>query len=243
MEHDERPAVESGFPATRWTTWVGPAQREDPAALASLLSAYCRPLRRFLMRKWRMSEERAGDLVQGFLTDKVLEKKMLGAADRGRGKFRTFLLAALTNYAIDQFRRERRDPASAPFEAAANTADHAADSPEAAFDREWARQIIARALEGMEAECLAKDRPDVWEVFQQRIVNPILEGQPEMPYEDLVARFRLKSPAAAFNLLVTGKRMFTRHLRATVGEYVSDEAEVDSELAELRRLLSEPHAR
>lgn len=243
MEHDERPPAESGFPATRWTTWVGPAQREDPAALASLLSAYCRPLRRFLMRKWGLSEEKAGDLVQGFLADKVLEKKLLGAADRGRGKFRTFLLAALSNYAIDQFRREQRSPTSAPFEAAAHTADHAADSPEAAFDREWARQIVAHALEGMEAECQAKDRPDVWEVFQQRLVAPLLDGQPEMPYEKLVARFGLKSPTAAFNLLVTGKRMFTRHLRATVAGYVSDESEVEPELADLRRLLSEPRAR
>jgi RNA polymerase sigma-70 factor (ECF subfamily) len=185
-----------------------------------------------------LAEEGADDLLQGFLTDKVLEKRLLAAADRTKGKFRTFLLTALEHYAIDQFRRTKGSAASTGIEAGADVQDDAASAQEA-FDREWARQTITQALESMSAECQAKKRLDVWEVFQTRIVKPILDGQPEVPYQELVARFGLKSPTAAFNLLATGKRMFERHLRSIIGAYAADESRIDEEIADLRRILSD----
>ena len=79
---------------------------------------------------------------------------------------------------------------------------------------------------------------DVWGVFECRLLAPMLDGAEPMPYEALVERFALRSPAQASNVLITGKRMFERALRAVVGEYAADEAEVDEEIAELRQILS-----
>jgi RNA polymerase sigma-70 factor (ECF subfamily) len=171
----------------------------------------------------------------------VLERELLASADRKKGKFRTFLLTALEHYVIDQFRHMKRSPVSGGIEAGDDVQDDAASAQEA-FERDWARRTVAQALESMSAECQAKKRSDVWEVFRTRIVEPILNGQSEVPYEELVARFGLKSPAAAFNLLVTGKRMFERHLRSVVGMYLSDNSSIDEELADLRRVLSEAGA-
>ncbi len=171
----------------------------------------------------------------------MLERRLLGAADRSKGKFRTFLLTSLEHYAIDQFRRVKRSPLPGGIETGDEVQDDAASAQEA-FEREWAKQTISQALESMSAECQAKKRSDVWEVFQTRIVEPILNGQPEVPYEELVARFGLKSPVVAFNLLVTGKRMFERHLRSIIGAYAADESKIDEEMADLRRILSEAGA-
>ena len=59
-----------------------------------------------------------------------------------------------------------------------------------------------------------------------------------MPYEELVAKFGLRSPSEASNLLITAKRMFARVLREVVRETVADEAEVETEIMELKRILS-----
>lgn len=237
MGLNEQNKGEDGFPATRWTAWVMPAQEGDADALSSLLSAYFPPLRLFLVRKWGLSEDEAEDVLQGFLADKVLEKRLLAVADRGRGKFRTFLLTALSHYAVDRFRRTRRFPANCSLDPG-GVAARIADQPEAAFDVEWARQTVARAIAAMKAECLAKKRNDVWGVFHARVVAPILHGTPEMPYQELVVEFGLKSPSAAFNLLATGKRMFERCLRATIAAYSHEGAGVDEEISDLKRALS-----
>jgi hypothetical protein len=42
----------------------------------------------------------------------------------------------------------------------------------------------------------------------------------------------------AANALVTAKRMFTRILRGVIGEYESDEEEIDSEIDDLHKILA-----
>ena len=58
-----------------------------------------------------------------------------------------------------------------------------------------------------------------------------------MPYQELVARYRLSTPRQASNVLNTGKRMFARILRFVVCEY-TPEHEVDAEIQELKLALS-----
>lgn len=41
------------------------------------------------------------------MADKVIERNLLAAADRARGRFRGFLAASLEHYAANQFRDER----------------------------------------------------------------------------------------------------------------------------------------
>ena len=93
--------------------------------------------------------------------------------------------------------------------------------------------------------CDLLGRPDVWAVFRGRLMAPALEEARPLPYEELVERFGLRSPAQAHQLLTTAKRTFVRNLRAVVAEYVddpADEAQVDEEIADLERILSHPGA-
>ncbi len=59
-----------------------------------------------------------------------------------------------------------------------------------------------------------------------------------MPYDDLVRQNGFSSPVRAANALVTAKRMFTRVLRAVISEYQGDEAEIDSEIDDLHKILA-----
>jgi hypothetical protein len=113
-----------------------------------------------------------------------------------------------------------------------------ARTPGEDMDVAWGREVLAQATARMESECAASKREDIWGVFQARVLDPIMGNVPEVSYEDLVARFRLASPAQASNILVTGKRMFLRHLREVIGEYAEDEKVVEEEIEDLRRILS-----
>ena len=106
------------------------------------------------------------------------------------------------------------------------------------FDIAWARQVLARAIDQMRAECVRSDRADLWGVFECRILGPLLDGTEPLEYQALVERFGLASPAQASNVLMTGKRMFARSLRSVVAEYERDESEIDAEIADLRKILS-----
>ena len=91
---------EASFPSTDWSEveeaggGSGPAARE---ALGELLVRYLPALRAHLVRRLRFTPDEAEDLLQGFIADKVVERGLVARADRRRGRFRTFLLAALEN--------------------------------------------------------------------------------------------------------------------------------------------------
>lgn len=234
------------FPTTQWSLVARAgacstdAQRE---ALGGLLSRYLRALQAHLVHGKRVPPEEAEDLVQDFVASKILEKNLIGRADRTLGKFRTFLLASLDRFLIDYYRTKSAKK-RAPDEAHLVDVGHqeqlldAAGTPFDAFDVEWARCIVAQALQHMEEECRQSERDDVWNVFECRLLGPLLHGSEAVEYDVLVERFALKSPSHASNLLITGKRMFARALRSSVAEYASSEEEIETEIAELRSILA-----
>ena len=194
-----------------------------------------------------MDQHSAEDLVQSFATEKILADGMISKAERHRGRFRTYLLASLNNFVASQMRaqgRFKRAPRMRlPLEEAAAVVDAGvAARPAAAFDVEWARQVLSQAIDEMAAECRAGARPDVWAVFEARILLPVLEDAEPVPYAVLVATHGFASPAQASNVLVTGIRMFVRTLRRVIGAYARDDAEVDDEIEDLRRILSRSSA-
>jgi hypothetical protein len=102
----------------------------------------------------------------------------------------------------------------------------------------WARALLSQAISRTRDEARASGREDVWGVFETRVLDPLLRDIDPPAYEELVARFGLTSPSQASNLLVTGKRMFARNLRALVAEYAKEDADIDQEIAELTEILS-----
>ncbi len=75
-------------------------------------------------------------------------------------------------------------------------------------------------------------------VFEARMLDPLLNQTAPMPYDKLVARFGLRSPFEASNLLITAKRMFARALHEVVRETVAADRDVELEIQELKRILA-----
>jgi DNA-directed RNA polymerase specialized sigma24 family protein len=233
------------FPTTHWSI-VGRAGMGDSArrrALAALLTQYLPALRLYLLAGHRVPADRADDLLQGFLADKVVAQDLVRRADRERGRFRSFLIAALDRFVIDQVRHDkaaRRSPGAAVSLDQNPVPDPPAARAPDVFDRAWARQVLELATGRTRQECGAAGRDDVWAVFDARVLGPTLHGRAPVPLGELVARFGF-TPEQASNLLVTGKRMFARNLRGVVGEY-AEEADVEEEVRLLRRVIAGPGA-
>jgi DNA-directed RNA polymerase specialized sigma24 family protein len=213
------------------------------AALGELVATYRPVLLRHLVVNLRLPADRAEDMVHAFLAEKLVERNAVQQACRERGRFRSFLLKVFSNFAIGELRRQgaRKRAPSSPDAVAVD------DLPELlsgeasladAFDGIWARQVLALALQRMQAEC--KGRLAIWGVFEDRVVGPLLDQAAPMPYERFVERFGLRSPSEAANLLVTAKRMFVRVLHEVVRETVADERDVEAEIREMKRVLAGP---
>lgn len=234
-----RPSVR--FPSTDWSE-VRHAAGDTCHALDRLLRRYLPALKAYLVTVKRLSADEADDLLQDFVVEKIVQDQLIAHADHHRGRFRTFLLTVLNNYQASHWRRRhtrRRAPAGklVSLEDQGGVADHHT-TPEAVYELAWARQVLGETLERMQRTCREQRRPDLWGVFDGRVVAPLLRQTAATPYEQLVARFAFASPAQASNALVTAKRLYVRTLRGVIAEYARDDREIDEEVAELKAILA-----
>ncbi len=234
------------FPATQWSLVALAAQPDCEArreALGRLLARYVPALVAHLTHRKGLSPDRAEDLVQEFVASKILQKDLLARADRRLGKLRTFLLTALDRFVKNQL-RDQSARKRAPKEGVVVSLDERlgglprGKEPSEIFDVTWARGLIAEALEQMRQECEASGRPQLWALFECRVVGPILHNAPPVDYATLVERFGFDSPSQASNALITAKRMYARALRAAASQYACDESEIEAEIRELKEILA-----
>jgi RNA polymerase sigma-70 factor (ECF subfamily) len=236
------------FPTTHWSEVIGAGQWDSIGGLAvlnRLILRYQGALKAHLIHKYRLSDPDAADVLQSFTAEKILKSNLLSFADVARGRFRTFLLTALDRFYLNMVRQaqaSKRFPEGGhvPLSDLEPTEITTKDPlPGLSFDLAWAMEVMERVQQQMHDECLEHRREDIWEVFAGRILSPFLEKVPEVSYEELVKRFGLRSPEQASNVLITGKRMFLRHLHAVLGEYCRDEKAVAEEIEDFKAILSQ----
>lgn len=194
------------------------------------------------VRQTGRQPEEARELTQGFIADVLLGRDLLARVDTSRGQFCTLLMHAVRNYVNDRYRHDhaaKRHPGDQRLFALEQIApgfEPGSDSPhpEAAFHRAWIRRLIDSAAEALRKEQMEKDAEWAWDVFSRRVLLPMLNGQAPTPYDQLMDRWKLSSPAQVSNTIVRMRHAFVRHLLASVGASV-DSPETARE--ELRRLL------
>lgn len=234
------------FATTRWSL-VAHAAADDSRgrrALGELCDLYWRPLYAFLRRSGS-SEQDAEDTVQGFLAD-LLARGDVARADRGRGRFRTFLLAALKNYASKQRDRDaalkrgggvatfRLDPdAVAGAEAAYRHEPSDDRTPEEVFERQWALTLLDGVLTELAAKYESEGRGEWFAALR-----PTLTGGGAQPYAELAAT--LGSTPGAIKTAVSRLR---REYRDRLDAALCDGALSDDEIADERRALLNALAR
>src|SRR5215470_16508482 len=151
------------FATTHWSVVVHAGDSGSPEA-ASALERLCRsywyPLYVFVRRKGH-SHEDASDLTQAFFA-KFLEKRFLKSVDASLGKFRTFLLTAMTHFLAnewDKAQAQRRGGGCQIFSLDAVSAEERYQlepveqaTPETIFERRWAQTVMGLVLDRLAAE-------------------------------------------------------------------------------------------
>jgi hypothetical protein len=197
-----------------------------------------------LASRFHFKDHELQDIFHDFIEQKVLRNGLLSQADPKRGSFRTFLRNAIDNFAVSEIRRrnaKKRSPGVTIENLDAlhhsELPAHPPPPPSASRDLVWAQAVIAGALLDMRNELVRTNRTDIWDIFEGRVLQSILNDQPPLDYATIISRFHYRSPSQALNTLVTAKRMFRRHLRAVIAHYTHNETKVDEELERLRWIL------
>src|SRR5262245_30346565 len=91
------------FATTHWSMVIQAGRRgstDSQRALAALCEAYWYPIYAFIRRRGHLAHE-SQDLTQDFF-GRLLERNDLAAADRARGRFRSFLLSSLKHFLANE---------------------------------------------------------------------------------------------------------------------------------------------
>ncbi len=231
------------FHTTRWSLIFAAAgdASSGAAARADFCRMYWYPVYAFIRRRG-YPHEQAEDLAQGFFSI-LLEKNYLGAADRERGRFRSFLRSAVAHYVSHERDRERAAKRGGGVVHVSVDADADADryvaepeggeTPEELFDRRWALTILDAALAALRADYESRGKKQEFDVLYPSLVGD-LDG---VPRAELAAQLGLSEGTLRVTLH-RFRRRFQAALRAAVAATVEDDAAVDDEIRHLMQAIS-----
>jgi RNA polymerase sigma-70 factor (ECF subfamily) len=237
---DSRSPRPGAFPTTHWSVVINAgrgSEKDVRRALESLCGQYWYPLYKFIRRQGR-THHQAEDCTQAFLA-KLLASDGVARARPERGRFRTFLLASLRNFMVNDWQRERAEKRGGgkallplEFEQAGERFDREPVdpglTPEQEFDRNFARDMISNAIRHLRLEYEASGRGRVFAALR-----PLLLGNSGgAPHDELAPKAGLTTRAFTV-ALERLRRRFGERLRRDVAQTVSSEAEVDAELRHL----------
>lgn len=233
----------AGFQTTRWSLVLAagrPQAGEAREALAALCQTYWYPLYAYL-RRWGHDHQAAEDLVQGFFLH-LLEKDVVGRADPDRGRFRTFLLTAMKNYAANEFERgnaQKRGGGQTPLrlddqEAEARYALEPKDlaDPERLYERRWALTLVSRAKAHLRRDFVQAGKVEMFDALQEFLT----EERTDAPYREVAETLGTSEGAARVAVHRLRKR-FRKHIEREIVETVAEPAAVDAELRFLQSTL------
>ncbi len=232
------------FQSTQWSAVMragGNSTVEGAAALERLCRQYWQPLYCFVRRRG-YGEHDAQDLTQGFF-ERLLEKGLIGAADRERGRFRTFLLAALENYLANEWTKANRQKRGggqtlvslehvAGAEATYQGLPREELSPDQLFERRWVQSVIEVVLRRLREELDARGGPGRFDVLKQFLFG----DRGEVSYAAVAEGLGMSEPAvksAIYRLRQRYGEIFVEEIRNTV----ADPADVDGEIRHLLSVL------
>ncbi len=234
------------FLTTHWSLVDEVKEKGDRerSLIGLLLERYWKPVYCYLRRKG-YDNEKAKDVTQGFFHEVVLNRHLIERADPAKGSFRSLLLHALRQYVIDQQRKEttRRhiprdklvslDVAHPPE---LPEADHTFN-PEEGFNYAWKADLLERVLAEVKESCVDRGMETHWDVFHDRVLQPVLQGDRPPSLKLLCAQYAVDSEAKASHMLETVKRRFHTFLERQVRQTVCADADVAEELGEIVTFL------
>ena len=238
---DSKPT--GAFVTTQWTQVLS-ARGDSPeaqAALSELCAAYYPAVLAFI-RRMGHGEDAARDLTQEFFA-RLLARRGLETVERGRGRFRSFLLGAVKHFLSDMRDRagaQKRGSGEAALPIGVETdttpglqiEDTAASNPEHEFDRAWALALLDRAL-----NTLAREHAQDGTEAQFETHKPWLTGDAESLSQSAAARELGTTEGAVKVAIHRLRKRFREVVKAEIAQTLGDPAEVADELRYLLAVL------
>ena len=232
------------FATTHWSVVLS-AQRHDStraqAALSVLCQAYWYPLYAFVRRQGHGPED-AQDLTQEFFA-RLLARNYLADVQREKGRFRSFLLAALKHFLANEWDRARAakrgggqllvslDDSEAENRYRLEPAD--AMSADKIFERRWALTLLEQVLRRLRDDYAAGGKVVMFEELKPSLVG----SSQSAPYAELAGR--LKMSEGAVKVAVHRLRQRYRELlREEIAQTVAVPGEVEDEIRHIITILS-----
>ena len=228
------------FPLTRHSVVerLGSADAgERQFAWDALVTAYWRPVYKYLRARWRLSPEAAEDLTQDFFA-RALEKGFLETYDPAKARFRTWLrtcLDGVASHAHEAAGRLKRGGQAQTVSLDFSTAEGevreialAADVDlDAWFHDEFVRALFGRAVDALRADCRARGKDDHFALFEACDLSDVREA--ERPSYKALADARGWPVHDVTNKLAAVRRDFRAHVLRLLRECCASEAEYERE--------------
>ena len=232
------------FATTHWSVVLAAGHGTDTHAAeawSSLCRTYWRPLYLFV-RSSGYDEETAKDLTQAFF-ERLLGKDYVKDADAARGRFRSFLLAALKHFLANEWDRTKAVKRGGrcrfvPLETTVAEAELQRGTrrdlnPEQLFERRWAMALLDQVHQELEAEQVAGGKAALFSALQV-----YLTGDKERPPYSATASQLGMSVEAVRKAVERLRQRYGQLLRQAVAQTVGSPEEIDAELRHLRVVLS-----
>lgn len=232
------------FPTTRWS-WVlaaaAPGSPGSKAALEELCHAYWYPVYAMIRGRGYTPED-ASDLSQDYFM-RIMDGRLMRAADRDRGRFRSLLRKDCAYFLADHSDRLRsvKHGGGASFVRIDDAERRFSQElifdqdPERLFDRAWAMSLLGRAFDRLARQEADAGRGDSFD----RLKASLTEGMRSRPYAELAAEAGT-TVGAIQAAIVRLRRRYREALRGEVASTLNTptDAEIDEEIRTMLELLS-----
>ena len=219
------------FSQTHWSVVLaaGGQDENSKSALERLCQSYRPPVYAFLRQRGYTSHD-AEDLAQSFFAA-LLAKPFLYNVVPGNGTFRSFLLASLNHFLINEWKRasaQKRGGGRARIPLDATEIEPAIpisrDAETLAYDRAWALTVTEGAFGRLRTECEQAGKLALFEELRRCFF------QGDEPSEAGAIADRLQMSAEAVRQArLRLRRRFRELLGLAIAETVKDPAEVEQE--------------
>ncbi|HSU54700.1 MAG TPA: ECF-type sigma factor [Candidatus Dormibacteraeota bacterium] len=226
------------FATTHWSVVLhaGRETARGEEALARLCQIYWYPLYAYVRRQGHGPHD-AEDLTQGFFAS-LLERKSLAGVQPEKGKFRSFLLAAMNHFLANEWDRvkaQKRGGGVHPLSLDATDAEtryrlEPADpvSADRIFDRRWAITLLDRVLEQLRGEYIKEDKADMFEKLKFALTGE----RSKIRYSELADKLGMSEGAVKVAVHRLRQR-YREILRREIAQTVSSPEEIEDEIRHL----------
>ncbi len=233
-----RPGEDPSFQTTLWSVVIRAGGAEDQrkhAALSELCRLYWKPLLVYSLRHGRRVQD-AEDLTQAFFAH-LLARDTLRIADPARGRFRAFLLTSFKHFIASEWDRQRalkrgggvaHFSFEVDFKVAVGLAASAEVTPERAYDRQWAEDLVERATGLLRVE-IEKSGKGRW-------FDLIAGPEAGAPYGEVAAVLETTEEAVK-SFAKRARHRFRELLEREIADTVGTPEEAAEEMAYLVELL------